>query len=128
MPDFETMVTNGDVKKVVLVQNRTFVEVTLKQEALNNVPTHASCTPVLISLYSESGTSGMIIADNGLGFDPNPDYLRRHAIEVDRQVRVHRRQHGGIHAAIDGICKHRHFSSSAFGRLVRGIVPGQSTA
>ena len=34
--DFKEMVRSGDVKKVVLVQNRKFVEVTLKPEALQN--------------------------------------------------------------------------------------------
>ncbi len=34
--DFKQMVRSGDVKKVVLVQNRKFVEVTLKPEALQN--------------------------------------------------------------------------------------------
>lgn len=34
--DFKQMVRSGDVKKVVLVQNRKFVEITLKSEALNN--------------------------------------------------------------------------------------------
>ncbi|MBA4054494.1 MAG: peptidase M41 [Marivirga sp.] len=34
--DFKQMVKSGDVKKVVLVQNRKFVEVTLKAEALQN--------------------------------------------------------------------------------------------
>ena len=33
---FKQMVKSGDVKKVVLVQNRKFVEVTLKSEALQN--------------------------------------------------------------------------------------------
>jgi len=33
---FKQMVSSGDVKKVVLVQNRKFVEVTLKPEALQN--------------------------------------------------------------------------------------------
>jgi cell division protease FtsH len=33
---FKQMVNNGDVRKVVLVQNRKFVEVTLKSEALQN--------------------------------------------------------------------------------------------
>ncbi|MBL0739772.1 ATP-dependent zinc metalloprotease FtsH [Chryseolinea lacunae] len=34
--EFKQMVSSGDVKKVELIQNRKFVEVTLKQEALNN--------------------------------------------------------------------------------------------
>jgi len=34
--DFKDMVRSGDVKKVVLVQNRKFVEVTLKADALQN--------------------------------------------------------------------------------------------
>jgi len=34
--DFKQMVKSGDVKRVVLVQNRKFVEVTLKSEALQN--------------------------------------------------------------------------------------------
>lgn len=33
---FKRMVSDGDVRKVVLVQNRKFVEVTLRQEALDN--------------------------------------------------------------------------------------------
>ncbi len=33
---FKQMVNNGDVRKVILVQNRKFVEVTLKSEALQN--------------------------------------------------------------------------------------------
>ncbi len=33
---FKQMVSSGDVKKVVLVQNRKFVEITLKPEALQN--------------------------------------------------------------------------------------------
>lgn len=33
---FKQMVNNGDVKKVVLVQNRKFVEITLRPEALQN--------------------------------------------------------------------------------------------
>lgn len=33
---FKQMVNNGDVRKVVLVQNRKFVEITLKTEALQN--------------------------------------------------------------------------------------------
>src|SRR5688572_12145075 len=33
---FKQMVNSGDVKKVVLVQNRKFVEITLKPEALQN--------------------------------------------------------------------------------------------
>lgn len=34
--DFKQMVKSGDVKRVVLVQNRKFVEITLKSEALQN--------------------------------------------------------------------------------------------
>jgi cell division protease FtsH len=33
---FKRMVSDGDVRKVVLVQNRKFVEITLRQEALDN--------------------------------------------------------------------------------------------
>jgi AFG3 family protein len=36
LDEFYRMVNNGDVKKVVLVQNRKFVEVTLTQDALKN--------------------------------------------------------------------------------------------
>ena len=35
--DFKEMVKNGDVRKVVLVQNQKYVEITLTQDALNNV-------------------------------------------------------------------------------------------
>lgn len=53
--DFKTMVSSGDVKKVVLVQNRKFVEVTLKPEALNNVK------------YKDQLNKGMLNTPNNSG-------------------------------------------------------------
>ncbi|HEY5748206.1 MAG TPA: ATP-dependent zinc metalloprotease FtsH [Chryseolinea sp.] len=74
--DFKTMVTNGDVKKVVLVQNRKFVEVTLKQEALNNVK------------YKDDLNKGMLSTPNNSG----PHYIM-HVVDAgnfDQEFRTFR--------------------------------------
>jgi cell division protease FtsH len=84
--DFKDMVRSGDVKKVVLVQNRKFVEVTLKPEALQN----AKYRDQLNNGTFGSGTSGphfsMKVVDSGnfdqefrvfrdkLPADQSPDY------------------------------------------------------
>lgn len=63
--DFKQMVQSGDVKKVVLVQNRKFVEVTLKSEALQN----AKYKDLLNNSTFGSGAAGphfsMKVVDSG---------------------------------------------------------------
>jgi cell division protease FtsH len=74
--DFKTMVSNGDVKKVVLVQNRKFVEVTLKPEALNNVK------------YKDDLNKGMLSTPNNSG----PHYIM-HVVDAgnfDQEFRTYR--------------------------------------
>ena len=53
-----------------------------------------------------------------------PAAMRRHAIEIDRQVGVHRRQHRGIHAAEQGILHHRSLLLGCGARVARGMRPG----
>jgi hypothetical protein len=53
--------------------------------------------------------------------------MRRHAVEIDRQIGAHRRQHGGVHAAKHRIPHHVAGSPDATGRRARDVRPGQST-
>jgi PAS domain S-box-containing protein len=50
-----------------LVENTLF---RIVQEALTNVAKHAQATEVVVSLEQENGLIRMVIADNGLGFEP----------------------------------------------------------
>lgn len=53
-----------------LPQDKALMLFRIAQEALHNVLKHANCTKALVSLYSDDRQFGMIIADNGTGFDP----------------------------------------------------------
>lgn len=60
---------HGDFK-AQLPQDKALTLFRIAQEALHNILKHAHCTKALVSLYNEGGRFGMIITDNGTGFDP----------------------------------------------------------
>ncbi|MEO5975760.1 MAG: ATP-dependent zinc metalloprotease FtsH [Chryseolinea sp.] len=73
---FKQMVKSGDVKKVTLVQNRKFVEVTLKSEALQNAK------------YKETLNKGTFSANNSAG----PHFVMKvvDAGNFDQEFRLYR--------------------------------------
>jgi len=71
--DFKTMVSNGDVKKVVLVQNRKFVEVTLKPEALNNIKYKDDLNKGMLSTPNNSGPHYIMHVVDAGNFDQEFD-------------------------------------------------------
>ncbi len=63
--DFKQMVRSGDVKKVVLVENRKFVEITLKPEALQNAKYKDQLTNNTFGSSSSGPHFVMKVVDSG---------------------------------------------------------------
>jgi signal transduction histidine kinase len=62
----------GDEPDVAIEKKEALYRIA--QEALHNVVKHASATEVTVSLGREDGALRLLVADNGLGFDPEGDF------------------------------------------------------
>ncbi len=79
------------------------------QEALNNVRKHADATVVRVRAGRQDGRLGLVVADNGVGFDPASTNgrgfglrsMRERAELVGARVDVESQPHGGTRVSVE---------------------------
>jgi len=79
----------------------------IAQEALNNALKHAAATTVVVRVTGLPGSTELMIADNGRGFDVGEDAggvgldsIRERAARIGASVEIGRRRRGGTHVTV----------------------------